>query len=68
MTRSYPLAVVATVSSSAVRHLFNTPAQLDWYPNSLWFVVVVIAVGVVVVLVAMFGFSTLTDFSEVCAP
>jgi hypothetical protein len=30
--------------------------------------VVVIAVGVVLVLVAMFGFSTLTDFSEVCAP
>jgi hypothetical protein len=31
-------------------------------------VLVVIAVGVVVVLVAMFGFSTLTDFSGVCAP
>jgi purine-cytosine permease-like protein len=61
-------AAMLTVSSSAVRHLFNIPAQLDWYPNSLWFVVVVIAVGVVVVLVAMFGFSTLTDFSGVCAP
>ncbi len=61
-------AAMLTVSSSAVRHLFNIPAQLDWYPNSLWFVLVVIAVGVVVVLVAMFGFSTLTDFSGVCAP
>ena len=61
-------AAMLTVSSSAVRHLFNIPAQLDWYPNSPWFVVVVIAVGVVVVLVAMFGFSTLTDFSGVCAP
>jgi purine-cytosine permease-like protein len=61
-------AAMLTVSSSAVRHLFNIPAQFDWYPNSLWFVVVVIAVGVVVVLVAMFGFSTLTDFSGVCAP
>jgi purine-cytosine permease-like protein len=61
-------AAMLTVSSSAVRHLFNIPAQLDWYPNSVWFVVVVIAVGVVVVLVAMFGFSTLTDFSGVCAP
>ena len=61
-------AAMLTVSSSAVRHLFNTPAQLDWYSNSLWFVVVVIAVGVVLVLVGMFGFSTLTDFSEVCSP
>jgi purine-cytosine permease-like protein len=61
-------AAMLTVSSSAVRHLFNIPAHLDWYPNSPWFVVVVIAVGVVVVLVAMFGFSTLTDFSGVCAP
>jgi hypothetical protein len=31
-------------------------------------VLVVIALGVVVVLVAMFDFSTLTDFSGVCAP
>jgi cytosine/uracil/thiamine/allantoin permease len=29
-------AAMLTVSSTAVRHLFNIPAQLDWYPNSPW--------------------------------
>ncbi len=61
-------AAMITVSSTAVRFLFDIPAQLNWYPNSLWFVAIVIAVGSIVVVVAVFGFSTVADFSKLCAP
>ena len=61
-------AAMITVSSTAVRFLFDIPAQLDWYPNSLWFVAIVLAVGTIVVFVAMYGFSTVADFSKLCAP
>lgn len=61
-------AAMITVSSTAVRFLFNIPAQLNWYPNSFLFVLVVLAVGAVVVFVAMYGFSMVADFSTLCAP
>ncbi|MBH0012669.1 hypothetical protein I6F66_11270 [Pseudoalteromonas sp. NZS100_1] len=61
-------AAMITVSSTAVRFLFDIPAQLDWYPNSFWFVAIVLAVGSIVVFVAMYGFSTVADFSKLCAP
>ena len=38
-----------TVSASAVRLLFNIPAQTDWYPRDARFVFVVLVVGAVVV-------------------
>jgi NCS1 family nucleobase:cation symporter-1 len=61
-------AAMITVSSTAVRFLFDIPAQLDWYPNNFWFVTIVLAVGSIVVFVAMYGFKTVADFSKVCAP
>lgn len=61
-------AAMITVSSTAVRFLFDIPAQLNWYPNSLWFVAIVLAVGSIVVFVAMYGFATVADFSKLCAP
>jgi len=61
-------AAMITVSSTAVRFLFDIPAQLNWYPSSFWFVVIVLAVGSIVVFVAMYGFSTVADFSKICAP
>mgnify|MGYP005820900853 FL=1 len=61
-------AAMITVSSTAVRFLFDIPAQLNWYPSSLWFVMIVLAVGSIVVVVAMYGFSTVADFSKICAP
>jgi NCS1 family nucleobase:cation symporter-1 len=61
-------AAMITVSSTAVRFLFDIPAQLDWYPNSFAFVAIVLAVGSIVVFVAMYGFSTVADFSKICAP
>jgi NCS1 family nucleobase:cation symporter-1 len=61
-------AAMITVSSTAVRFAFDIPAQLNWYPNSFWFVAIVLAVGSIVVFVAMYGFATVADFSKICAP
>ncbi|MBB4080765.1 purine-cytosine permease-like protein [Lewinella aquimaris] len=61
-------AAMVTVSATAVRFAFDIPAQLDWYPTNLWFVLIVLAVGTVVVFVAMYGFNAVSDFSGICAP
>jgi len=61
-------AAMVTVSASAVRFAFNIPAQLDWYPTNLWFVIIVLLVGTVVVFVAIYGFNAVSEFSGVCAP
>lgn len=57
-----------TVSASAVRIPFAIPAQTLWYPQDIRFVLVVIAVGSVVVTLAILGFKTLARFAEVCSP
>ncbi len=61
-------AAMITVSSSAIRFLFNIPAQLNWYSTNVWFILIVVAVGIVVVFVAIYGFNTVADFSSICAP
>nr|WP_230682498.1 hypothetical protein [Gimesia maris] len=61
-------AAMITVSSTAVRLLFNIPAQLEWYPTNSLFVAVVLAVGAIVVVVAMYGFDAVADFSGLCGP
>ncbi|MEH6550129.1 MAG: hypothetical protein V7711_16950 [Pseudomonadales bacterium] len=57
-----------TVSASAVRILFGIPAQVNWYPTDISFVLVAVAVGVVVVFVAAKGFKKVAHFAEICAP
>ncbi|MCC9655593.1 purine-cytosine permease family protein [Rhodopirellula halodulae] len=61
-------AAMITVSCTAVRLLFNIPAQLQWYPTDLPFVAVVLAVGMIVVLIAMYGFNAVAEFSGLCGP
>ncbi|TWU20476.1 hypothetical protein Pla52o_43540 [Novipirellula galeiformis] len=61
-------AAMITVSCTAVRLLFNIPAQLQWYPTNGLFVLVVLAVGMIVVLVAMYGFNAVAEFSGICGP
>ena len=61
-------AAMVTVSSSAVRFAFDIPAQLNWYPTNLWFVLIVILVGLVVVAVSIYGFDAVSKFSNLCAP
>ena len=57
-----------TVSASAVRILFDIPAQVNWYPTSMSFVAVAVAVGAVVVTIAALGFRKVAQFAEICAP
>ncbi len=61
-------AAMVTVSATAVRFAFDVPAQLNWYPTNLWFVLIVFAVGIVVVSIAMYGFNAVSEFSGICAP
>ena len=61
-------AAMVTVSSTAVRFVFGIPAQLNWYPTNIWFVMIVLFVGVFVVFVAIYGFKAVSDFSGICAP
>ena len=61
-------AAMITVSASAVRFAFDIPAQLNWYPTNLWFVLIVLIVGLVAVFVAIYGFNAVSEFSGVCAP
>lgn len=57
-----------TVSASAIRIPFGIPAQTQWYPQDARFVLVAVAVGAVVVALAILGFKRLAQFSEVCSP
>jgi len=61
-------AAMITVSASAVRFAFDIPAQLNWYPTNLWFILIVLAVGIVVVSIALYGFNAVSEFSGICAP
>ncbi|WP_339705433.1 hypothetical protein [uncultured Kriegella sp.] len=61
-------AAMVTVSATAVRFAFDIPAQLNWYPTNLWFVLIVFAVGIVVVSIAIYGFNAVSEFSGICAP
>src|SRR5512140_1593675 len=61
-------AAMITVSASAIRFIFNIPAQLSWYPEDFRFILVVLAVGTLVVVVATYGFNALAEFSSICGP
>ncbi|HUW60269.1 MAG TPA: nucleoside transporter [Candidatus Bathyarchaeia archaeon] len=57
-----------TVSASAVRIPFGIPEQTGVIPTDIRFVFVVVAVGAVVVTLAILGFKRLSQFAEVCSP
>ncbi len=61
-------AAMITVSSTAVRFAFGIPAQLNWYPTNAWFILIVLAVGIFVVSIALYGFNAVSEFSGICAP
>lgn len=61
-------AAMITVSSTAVRFAFDIPAQLNWYPTNAWFILIVLAVGIFVVSIALYGFNAVSEFSGICAP
>ncbi|WP_131694740.1 purine-cytosine permease family protein [Dyadobacter tibetensis] len=61
-------AAMITVSASAIRFIFDIPAQLNWYSTHPGFLLIVVLVGSIVVLIATYGFNTVADFSSICAP
>jgi len=61
-------AAMITVSATAVRILFDIPAQVHPYPTDLEFILLALSVSGIVVLVAVYGFNALTEFASICAP
>ena len=61
-------AAMITVSATALRLLFDFPAQTEAYPTSVGFIVLAIVFGAVAVLVAAFGFNALAEFASICGP
>jgi purine-cytosine permease-like protein len=58
------------VSATAVGIPFNMamPSLNDWFPSTIGWVVVVIAVGVLTTVVAMFGYNQISKFANIAAP
>ena len=57
-----------TASVSAVRILFNIPVQLNWYPQNVYFVIVALVLGMVVVLITIFGFKAVASLGTLSGP
>jgi NCS1 family nucleobase:cation symporter-1 len=57
-----------TVSASAVRIPFGIAPQTNIYPSDPLFILVALAVGAVVVVVAVMGFRRLAQFASVVTP
>jgi len=57
-----------TVSASAVRIPLGIPAQTDFFPDDIRFVLTACAVGAVVVAVAVLGFRRLAQFAGAVTP
>jgi len=57
-----------TVSASAVRIPLGIPAQTDFFPDDIRFVITACAVGAVVVAIAVLGFRRLAQFASAVTP
>lgn len=56
------------ISATSLKEVFGLPVQLDWYPTSMGYVVLTIAMVVVTVVVAAYGFRGVVRFSSLCVP
>ncbi|WP_086452207.1 hypothetical protein [Marivivens niveibacter] len=61
-------AAMITVSAYAVRFALGLPVQLAPYPTSFAFILVTLALGAVVIVVAARGFEAMANFATICAP
>lgn len=61
-------AAMITVSALAIAQMLHLPFQDSWYSTNLYFWLVVICVGIIVVFVALYGFNSVANFSSICAP
>ncbi|MCB0729855.1 MAG: hypothetical protein KDC88_02380 [Ignavibacteriae bacterium] len=58
------------VSATAVGIPFDIamPSLNDWLPNSIGWIVIVLIVGIVTTIVAMFGYNQISKFANIAAP
>lgn len=57
-----------TISASAFNALMKGIPQIHWYPTSVVFVIMALAIGSAMVLLALRGFDGLSKISKLCAP
>ena len=57
-----------SISGTAVRRVFNVPIQHNWYPTSIKFVMIVVAIGTVITLIVAKGFDGVSKFATTCVP
>lgn len=57
-----------SISATAIRTIFNVPIQLEWYPTSIKFIFIVLALGAVIIFIAARGFEGVAKFASKCVP
>ncbi|MDL2233377.1 hypothetical protein LJC63_07330 [Ruminococcaceae bacterium OttesenSCG-928-L11] len=57
-----------SISGTAIRRVFNVPIQLEWYPTSIKFIVIVLLIGAVITIIASKGFEAVAKFASTCVP
>lgn len=57
-----------SISATAVRRMFQIPIQLEWYPTSFKFIIIVLVIGAVITFIAAKGFEGVAKFSSTCVP
>lgn len=57
-----------SISATAIRRVFNIPIQLEWYPTSIKFIVIVLLLGAVITIIAAKGFEAVAKFASTCVP
>ena len=57
-----------SISATAIRRVFGVPIQLNWYPTSAKFVLIVIVLGAVITFIAAKGFEAVAKFASTCVP
>lgn len=57
-----------SISATAIRRVFDVPIQLNWYPTSVKFVIIVLVLGAVITYIAAKGFEAVAKFASACVP
>lgn len=57
-----------SISATAIRRIFNVPIQLNWYPTSAKFVLIVLVLGAVITFIVAKGFEGVSKFATTCVP
>lgn len=57
-----------SISATAIRRVLQVPIQLEWYPTSPKFIVIVLILGAVITFIAAKGFEAVAKFASTCVP